>query len=453
MRPASHPLPQVGEPPAGPPLWLPLAFLAQAAGWLWLGALGLTTIAPDLAMGLTVMPRTFAVVHLFTLGVLGAATLGALHQFIPVVTGVGLRHPRAAIWAFWAHATGVAMLAGAMWWWSPTGQLAGWGLLLVAVGLGSWNILPARRRARQNGYVASFVSLAHSALGLGMLVALVRIGDGLGWWTTWRDGQLLAHLHLGWIGYGTLTVAGIGSKMLPAFLGLAEHQDASTAPPAYRWIGWLLSAGLLALTIGAPFQIAWVTALGSALLAAGVAVHLAVLTGYFRRRAPGPMDPSLTGITAAVTCYAGTWLLGLILMLGRPAPSRLWTAYGVLAIAGWLTLIIVGVMHRIGPRLVTAFLAQRGGGLTLAQRGGQVLDVRLAWGAIIALSGGVALVVAGILAGSSPVVRAGSVSYLIGATLLVAQTVRLVGMAARQPAAPKPPHPTSGPWPPPRAVP
>ncbi|HEX9167112.1 MAG TPA: hypothetical protein VF862_14460 [Gemmatimonadales bacterium] len=453
MTPAIHALPQVGEPPAGPPLWLPLAFLAQAALWLWLGAIAMTVVASDLALGLTAMPRTFAATHLFTLGVLGAATLGALHQFVPVVTGVGLRHPRAAVWAFWAHGLGVATLVAAMWWWSPRGQLAGWTLLFLAVGLGSWNILPARRRARQNGYVAGFVSLAHSALGLGMLVALVRIGDGLGWWTTWREGQLLAHFHLGWIGYGTLTVAGIGSKMLPAFLGLAEHADSGAAPPVYRRLGWLLSIGLLALSVGAPFRMAWLTWSGAVLLAAGVATHLAVLTGYFLRRKPGPLDPSLAAIGGAVGCYAGAWLLGVGIALVRPAPPRLWTAYGLVAIAGWLTLIIVGVMHRIGPRLMTAFLARRGGGLTLAQRGGQVLDRRLAWGAVVGLTGGLVAETAGVLAGAGAVVRVGSVLYLIGASLMAAQTVRLVKRATLGPSASPPLRPTSGPWPPRRAAP
>ena len=339
-------LPQVGDPPTGPPLWLPLAFLAQATVWLWLGAAAMTAVAPDLALGLGAMPRVFAATHLFTLGVLGAATLGALHQFIPVVTGVGLRHPRAAIWAFWVHLVGVLQLTAAMWWWSPTGQLIGWTLLFLAVGLGSWNILPARRRARQHGYVAGFVSLAHSALGLGMLVALVRIGDGLGWWTTWRDGQLLAHFHLGWIGYGTLTVVGIGSRMLPAFLGATEPVPGGEAPPAYRWIGWLLSIGLVAMALGAPFRLGWLTWPGVVLLAAGVALHLVVLFRYFRHRKAGPLDPALAGIAAAVACYLATWLLGLGIALTRPAPPRLWTAYGFLAIAGWLTLIIVGVMHR-----------------------------------------------------------------------------------------------------------
>lgn len=434
MTTAPRPLPQVGEPPAGPPAWVPLAFLAQATAWLWLAALAATGIATDLAAGLMATPRTFATTHLFTLGVLGAGTLGALHQFIPVVTGAGLRHPRAAAWAFWVHAAGVTTLVAAMWWWSPGAQLAAWGLLFLAVGLGSWNILPARRRARQNGYVAGFVSLAHSALGFGMLIALVRIGDGMGWWTTWREGQLLAHFHLGWLGYGTLTIAGIGSKMLPAFLGLAEHADSQAAPPAYRRIGWLLSLGLVGLAIGAPFRLAWLTWTGVVLLAAGVAIHLTVLLGYFQRRKPGPMDPAVAAIGAAVLCYAAAWGLGIVAVLVRPVPARLWTAYGLVAVAGWLVLMIVGVMHRIGPRLMSAFLARRGGGLTIAQRGGQVLQVRLAWGSVTALAMGIAIMASGILAGSGAVARGGSVVYLIGATLLAAQTLRLLRMAAKRPA-------------------
>ena len=101
---------------------------------------------------------------------------------------------------------------------------------------------------------------------------------------------------------------------------------------------------------------------------------------------------------------------------------------------GWLVLIIVGVMHRIGPRLMSAFLARRGGGLTIAQRGGQVLHLRLAWGSVAALATGIAIMASGILAGSGAVARGGSVVYLIGATLLAAQTLRLLRMATKRPA-------------------
>lgn len=430
MRQPPRPLPQAGVAPPGPPLGLPLALLGQAVLWLLLGAAGLVVIAPDLAAGLTVMPRVFAVTHLFTLGVLGAASLGALHQFIPVVTGVELRHPRVTAWVGPVHFAGVAALTGGMWWWSPAGQLAGWGLLFVAVGLGSWNILPARRRARQNAYVAGFVSLAHSALGLAMALALVRIGDGMGWWHTWREGQLVAHFHLGWLGYGTLLIAGIGSKMLPAFLGLPEHADTARAPRAYRWVGWLLSSGLVALAAGAPFRIGGLTAVASVLLAAGVALHLRVLVGYLARRR-GSLDPALLAITASVVGYAAAGGLGLWAALAPRAGGRLWAAYGLAAIVGWLTLMIVGVMLRIGPRLLTGYLAGRGGRLTLAERGGQVLDARLAWGSVVFLVLGTGSLVPATLAGWAAGATTAAVACLAGATLLAAQAARLFRQVAK----------------------
>jgi hypothetical protein len=145
MTPAIRPAPG-RQATDGPPPWLPLAFLAQASLWLWLGAIAMVVVAPDLALGLTAMPRTFAATHLFTLGVLGAATIGALHRFVPVVTGVGLNPPRRRLgllgarprWRPWSPPVVVvpARAAGRL---DPA---------FLAVGLGSWNILPARRRAR-----------------------------------------------------------------------------------------------------------------------------------------------------------------------------------------------------------------------------------------------------------------------------------------------------------------
>jgi hypothetical protein len=46
---------------------------------------------------------------------------------------------------------------------------------------------------------------------------------------------------------------------------------------------------------------------------------------------------------------------------------------------------------------------------------------------------GIAIMASGILAGSGAVARGGSIVYLIGATLLAAQTLRLLRMAAKRP--------------------
>ena len=256
-----RPLRQLDDSPPGPPPWLPLAWFACALVWLLLGGLGLIRIAPQLAGGNLYSPHVFAVTHALTLGVLASAIFGALHQFIPVVLGVPLRFPRIAILRFWFSQLGTASLVGGFWRWDVTLQAAGWMLLFLAVGCASWNVLPARRRAAGNRVVGGFVSLGHSALGVAMFIALARIGQGLGWWQVSREGLLVAHLHLGLVGFGSLTVVGIGSKMLPALLKARVEPD----PFAFIRIGWFAAIGLTALSVGTIWRVSLLTSLGGLL--------------------------------------------------------------------------------------------------------------------------------------------------------------------------------------------
>ena len=91
------------------------------------------------------------------------------------------------------------------------------------------NLLPARRRAVRHRYVGALVSLAHSALGGVMLLAALRIGDGLGWWHVERvelprDGHLWAwtavtHPPPGYegevpYGFGVVELNGIGLRIV-----------------------------------------------------------------------------------------------------------------------------------------------------------------------------------------------------------------------------------------------
>lgn len=82
-----------------PPLGLPAEHFAAALVFAAFGAVGLISIAPELALGAFYTPRVVAVVHAFTLGWIMLSIFGALCQFLPVAIGRGLR------WQWLAHVT------------------------------------------------------------------------------------------------------------------------------------------------------------------------------------------------------------------------------------------------------------------------------------------------------------------------------------------------------------
>jgi hypothetical protein len=416
-------LPQLGQEPEGPSPLLPLAFFGSAVGWLLAGSAGLVIVAPDLAAGVYQQPRVFAVTHMFTLGVIASAIFGALHQFVPAVMGVPIRHPRVAWWGFWLTQAGVAVLVVSLWRWSPSLQSVAWVVLLAAVGCASMNTLPARRRAVRNRLVGLYASLGHSALGLAMLVAAVRIGDGLGWWHTPREGLLAVHFHLGAVGFGTLTAIGMTSRMLPAFL-----ESEGTPDGALDWIGWVLAAGLVSYSAGQLTGVPGLTWLGAAGMLVSLVAHLAILARYFQRRTRRAFDPGLGFIAAASVGYLLAIVAGVGILAMAPRPGRAWMAYAVLGVVAWLVTLVIGVMHRVAPRIVAGYRARRGRVLTGADRAAALLDPRLGWAAWGTWVPGVYLQVLALLIDQPWLVGVGAWLMAAGA-LLVA--IEAVGLAHR----------------------
>jgi hypothetical protein len=417
---ATRSLPVQGETPPGLPPSLPLAHFAVIPVWLALGAGALVAIAPDLAAGNIFAPRVFAATHLFTLGIVATAIFGALYQFVPAVLGVPIRSAPVARAGHRLLAAGIGALVAGFWWWNPAVQGAGWLLLFAAVGCSSWNVLPARRRATRNRVVGLYLSLSHSWLGLAMAVGVARIGSGLGWWHTDRAGLVAAHFHMAALGFATLTVVGIGSLMIPGFLASKGHSERPLG-----WIGWVSSAGLALFSAGELSSAHAAAAAGAAAMVAGQAGHLAVVAGYFRRRAARRAEPGLGFIAAAFVFQAGAAIGGVLLFFRGGGPSRGWAAYAILALLGWLVQIVLGVMHRVVPRLLAQRIAARRAARTTQEGRAELLHEPLAWASLALLGLGTAGLAAAVLLGSRPAVTAASAVYAAGTALVLAQGARL----------------------------
>jgi hypothetical protein len=292
------------------------------------------------------------------------------------------------------------------------------------VGCASWTVLPARRRARQNKFVGGLVSVGHSALGVAMFLALARIGQGLGWWQVQRDGLLVAHLHLGIVGFGSITALGFGAKMLPAFLGSRVVPE----PRRYTLIAMLVSAGLMLLSVGAITALPSLVLLGGVTTLAGTVIHLLVLLGYWRSRSVERLDPALGFIAMAIVWYAAAAGLAIWLLWQRPRGGVIWAAYVFTAITGWLVHLIIGVLHRIGPRLIANLRAGAGARLPPWLARGALRWPGLSWLALVLVSGGTAMVLVGLFAGSLAMATTGAAVLTGGALALIVVGVGLVSV-------------------------
>jgi len=350
-RPAAFPGPGIA---AVPPPSVPLGFLAAAG--VGLVELGLATwFAADRIVHSPTHHGAVAAAHIGMLAFLTTAVLGAAHQFAPVV---GRRPLRSALVA---RLTLVGMVLTAQL--LPTGFAHGPESLVLTGGLigaatvllAAWN-LSAPLSARDGG-----VPIAGLRLAIGFLAATVAFGvvyaanRQTGWFPLFPH-RVLAHAHLGLLGWLGITYVSVAEKLWPMFL-LAHRPTAR----AGRWAVTLLAAGVpfvaLGLLLGAP-ALAWP---GGVSAGAGLACHLASLAGAIRhRRRPLELLHAFL-LTSSGLLVAGA-ALAVIAALAPIEPvtrARLVTAE-VVALTGWLALAIVGHAHKIVPFIAYTTLRARG---------------------------------------------------------------------------------------------
>lgn len=336
-----------------PPTALPRLFLMTTPAWGVVAGL-LLIFDGGAALQTRWAPMTLALVHVFTLGVLGNAMLGSLLQFLPAAAGGrvggGIRTGRllhvllnagAASLVTGMRATQPALLAGG-------GQLlasafvlfAGMvlpGLLRRPAGEGaSANTMATALRPTRVGIAFSVVALLVTAsLGLGLLSAWTGHG-GLPP-LPWTD----VHATWGLLGWGLGLVASVGAVVLPMF------QGTRTVPAHFHYaylasIASVLVAGTLGvLRAGDTDPLRW----GAAACLGAIA-----LTGlWLQWRARHTRNTWLVrawraglaalGMAAAVLA-AGDWpLLAGALLLGIGFP---WLVAGmqleIVAFLGWIEL-------------------------------------------------------------------------------------------------------------------
>jgi hypothetical protein len=421
----THPSPPTAAAPAAPfvpgglavvpPPSVPLGFLA--AGGVGLVAFGLAAwFAADRVIASPTHPGAVAAVHVGMLAFLTTAVLGAVHQFTPVVA----RRPLRSVTA--ARVTLVGMIATA--WLLPSGFAHGPESLVAAggatgaatVALAAWN-LSGPLAARQGGVPLAGLRLAVAYLVVTVAFGVVYAVDRQTGWFPLLPHRVLAHAHLGLLGWLGLTYVSVAEKLWPMFL-LAHRPRARAGAWAVGALATgtpVLAAGLL---LAAP-PLAWA---GGAAATAGLGCHLASLVGAVRhRRRP------LELLHAFLFTSAGFLVLGVSLGIAAalaavdPGVRARLVAAEVAALAAWLGLAVVGHAHKIVPFI--AYTALRARGTTRGPAGqplrfGDLYHHGAARLTLVLAAAGFLAVVTGILAAAPGTVAAGGVTLALAGVLV-----------------------------------
>ena len=397
---------------------LPLRFLATAALAYVLAAFGVVALAPELA-GHYYHPRLLALTHAVTLGWITVSIMGASYQLIPIVLGQPVWSERMARAQFWILAVGIAGMVAhfAMGTWPGLALAA---LLLVAgIALHLVNMAMTLRGVRRWTFTARTVVLGYAGLALTALFGLTLAVNHL---RPFLPGAffstLHAHIHLALLGWVAPLVFGVTARVYPMFL-LAPEPGERTGRIQF----WGLAGGVPILVAGLLTAPALILP-GALAVGGAMAAHVAAVWAMARGSRRPALDWGLRFTLTAVGFLLPALALGLGFALDLFAGPRLALAYAVLALGGWISLTIAGMMLKIVPFLVWFHVYGPRVGRARIPTMAQLSSPRAEALAHALLSAGTALLAVMVAVGSVAGIRVAGTVLTLGALAFAAALAR-----------------------------
>ncbi len=305
-------------------------------------------------------PATLATVHLLTIGWLTLLMLGALHQFLPVITAQTMVANWSALVSLVAILMGLGgmeagflALAGVF----PLqavsdlpagGTLVLGGLILSAAMLARilWHARPLPFSAR---FVAVGLFFLLATAVLGILMGLVFAHPELLPWSEAFTKGLRLHLMAGMIGWFTLTAIGVSYRLLSMFtLAPEERGPIGTAVLALS-AGGLALAWLMGVMDAAGLNVPG-EPVAEAAAAIGIILYLFDITRLYRSRRRRKLELNTSMALPALGALALSILGGTIIFLSGNT-ERFIGPLGYLFLFGWLSGLGLGQLYKIVPFL------------------------------------------------------------------------------------------------------
>ncbi len=328
--------------------------------------------------------QVLAVVHLALLAFLSTLVIGALHQFGPVLGSKPLRSIKWATLSFWlfvigswglplGFATGVSVLV------SISGAIVVCGVAIII-----WNLsAPLSSKDKSVSATGLRWSLTFLVITVffGMLYALDRENN----WFLLVPHIVLAHAHLGLIGWIGLSYVAVSEKLLPMFL-LAHRPT----PGPGAWAVRLIPLGLFILAPGLVLGISWIVAVGAIVLIGGLTAHLGSLFDYIYKRRRRKFDFYQGFLLASASFLVLAIIFGLIAALAHASTSLRTHLVEdeIISLTAWLSIASVGHLHKVIPFINWGLLRSKG--LATRQGGKQLLfadlfESKIAWISLVGL--------------------------------------------------------------------
>jgi len=307
-------------------------------------------------------PFTLVAVHIAVLGWLSLLMLGALYQFVPVITEKPLWSQHLALASLIAIAVGLAgMVAGfldlagigvgTMPWLPAGGVLVVAGFALAAINLGC-ALWPGRRLSLPARFVAAGLGFLLVTGGMGLVFACaLALPDPPGWAVAALSRGLSSHVAAGIGGWFSLTAMGVSYRLLSMFMLAPEHERRLG-----HWSLRLSIAGLL-MTIyvglsdptGSPAAIIAQTS-GEAAIGCGFALYFCDIVGLYRSRRRRKLELNSRAAAAALGFFA-LGIISLAVARSTGTVADFAGPIGYLVLFGWLSGLGLSQLYKIIPFL------------------------------------------------------------------------------------------------------
>ena len=304
-------------------------------------------------------PETLVGVHLMTIGWLSLLMLGALYQFVPVITNSNLFSQNLPIIGFVSISIGLCgMVAGFVALGGndlvPLACLpVGGTLVLIGLVIGAFNIGATLWNARPLPIQAYFVAAGIGFLLLtgtmGLIFALaLTLPSPSGWLTQMLQQGLIAHVAAGLGGWFTLTAMGVSYRLLSMFMLAPEEASRSTYTALI-----LTPAGLLITMAGALFsgggeRISLLVLSGAAMAGLGIVFYLADVSHLYHIRKRRHLELNSMAAAAALGCLALSVLATAVVVVTKTFELHA-GALGYLFVFGWLSGLGLSQLYKIVP--------------------------------------------------------------------------------------------------------
>ena len=288
--------------------------------------------------------QTIGWVHLFLLGFVMMIIFGAMAQLVPVVLEVG-HFAVDLYYAVYPLLFGGTVMMSAGFLYAPSLLPYGGLVVLIALLIFVAETLLTINRVKKLNTVISSVIIANLSLLFGMLFGITLALGYAGEIVVDLHALLKAHVYLVLFGYVGVTIMGISMVLLPMFW-LSHNFSWKPVKTAL----WLISIGVVLVVVASLSDSRLLANTGYALTLAAYGFYIYQIYLIYKTRVRIEKDIYRDSLIFSYAAFSVALLLGVVSYL--VGNEHLFIASGFLALAGFITFLIIGHLYKIVPFLV-----------------------------------------------------------------------------------------------------